>query len=345
MNITFFIGNGFDINLGLNTAYSSFYPYFIDKARENNMIRKWLEEDKLNWADLEKKLGEKLGEVSEDTLKQFYDDKEELDRLLIEYLEKEQKRYCFDDEESIIEEFNRSMLEFYAGMSVKDINSIEETLKMHKNEEFTYSYIDFNYTNILDKIIELYGDEKRIIGSHQGIHATRNNSIGSVLHIHGTVDEEMILGVNDESQIINDFLKEKEDFKDIFIKERMNEELGQGKIEVATNMIERSSIICVFGMSIGDTDKMWWEKLIDWLWKNSNNKLIIFSKVDEAVLEKKLPITIIPSNKEKRRELFDKGKGEWSDGHYEGFAPRILISNNANIFSLPKVKNDDKKKE
>ena len=62
-------------------------------------------------------------------------------------------------------------------------------------------------------------------------------------------------------------------------------------------------------------------------------------------MEKKLPITIIPSNKEKRRELFDKGKGEWSDGHYEGFAPRILISNNANIFSLPKVKNDDKKKE
>lgn len=38
MNITFFIGNGFDINLGLNTTYSSFYPYFIDKARENNMI-------------------------------------------------------------------------------------------------------------------------------------------------------------------------------------------------------------------------------------------------------------------------------------------------------------------
>ena len=213
MNITFFIGNGFDINLGLNTTYSSFYPYFIDKARENNMIRKWLEEDKMNWADLEKKLGEKLGEVSEDTLKQFYDDKEELDRLLIECLEKEQKRYCFDDQESIIEEFNRSMLEFYAGMSVKDINSIEETLKMHKNEEFTYSYIDFNYTNILDKIIELYGDEKRIIGSHQGIHATRNNSIGSVLHIHGTVDEEMILGVNDESQIINDFLKEKKILK------------------------------------------------------------------------------------------------------------------------------------
>lgn len=61
MNITFFIGNGFDINLGLNTTYSSFYPYFIDKARENNMIRKWLEEDKMNWADLEKNWEKNLG--------------------------------------------------------------------------------------------------------------------------------------------------------------------------------------------------------------------------------------------------------------------------------------------
>ena len=28
MNVTFFIGNGFDINIGLKTKYSDFYPYF-----------------------------------------------------------------------------------------------------------------------------------------------------------------------------------------------------------------------------------------------------------------------------------------------------------------------------
>ena len=53
MNITFFIGNGFDINLGLNTKYSDFYPYFIEKSTITNMIRAWLQEDELLWSDLE----------------------------------------------------------------------------------------------------------------------------------------------------------------------------------------------------------------------------------------------------------------------------------------------------
>lgn len=57
MNITFLIGNGFDINLGLNTRYSDFYPYFIEKSSETNMIRKWLQKDELLWADLEEQIG------------------------------------------------------------------------------------------------------------------------------------------------------------------------------------------------------------------------------------------------------------------------------------------------
>lgn len=31
MFITFLIGNGFDVNLGLNTRYSDFYPVFLKK--------------------------------------------------------------------------------------------------------------------------------------------------------------------------------------------------------------------------------------------------------------------------------------------------------------------------
>ena len=30
MNITFLIGNGFDLNLNLNTRYSDFYKYYIE---------------------------------------------------------------------------------------------------------------------------------------------------------------------------------------------------------------------------------------------------------------------------------------------------------------------------
>ena len=345
MNITFFIGNGFDINLGLHTAYSSFYPYFIDKARPDNMIREWIDGNELYWADLEEKLGKELKKVSKDTLEQFYEDKEELDGLLLDYLESEQNRYSCDDEERIIKEFSRSMLGFYTEMSAESIGSIKETMEKYKDEEFTYSYITFNYTNILDKIVGLYNDEKRVISSHQGYGSTRKNTIGRVIHIHGTIDEEMILGVNDESQIINDFLREEELFKDTFIKERMNKGIGQRKMEIAADIIKKSGIICVFGMSIGNTDKIWWEKLIDWLLGNTNNKLIIFSRVDNALLNKRLPSRLIRSNERIRRKIFEKGKGEWSESYYPAVKERILISYNANIFSFPKVKNDNKNKE
>lgn len=43
MNITFFIGNGVDINLGLKTKYSCFYPYFIEHTRTGNMIKNWID--------------------------------------------------------------------------------------------------------------------------------------------------------------------------------------------------------------------------------------------------------------------------------------------------------------
>ena len=35
MNITYIIGNGFDINLGLKTRYVDFYKWYVDRNRES----------------------------------------------------------------------------------------------------------------------------------------------------------------------------------------------------------------------------------------------------------------------------------------------------------------------
>ena len=44
MNITFFIGNGFDLNLGLKTGYKSFYEYYT-KACPEDMLSKAISAD------------------------------------------------------------------------------------------------------------------------------------------------------------------------------------------------------------------------------------------------------------------------------------------------------------
>ena len=56
MNILFFIGNGFDINLGMKTRYSDFYKYYKDIESKSNVIQKLKEEIAeriVNWSDLE----------------------------------------------------------------------------------------------------------------------------------------------------------------------------------------------------------------------------------------------------------------------------------------------------
>lgn len=340
MNITFFIGNGFDINIGLATQYSQFYPYFIKNASDNNMIKSWINGNEKLWSDLEEKLGQELSKIPAGELDKFYDDKDELDRLLIEYLEQEQAKYGFEDSETIKKEFSKSMLNFYSELPVEDVASIKKTMDVYKDEDFEYSYITFNYTNILDRIVGLYDGKATVIATHQGKQYIRSNKINQIIHIHGTTDEEMILGVNDVEQIGSDLLKDEELFLDTFIKRRMNNSIGQRKTQKATEIINKSHIVCVFGMSIGNTDKMWWEVLVEWLASNENNKLVIFWKGFEDALKKKLPSKVVRLNESIKRMVFDKGRGKYDENYYKKIKNRIMISYNSNIFSLPKLKDE-----
>ena len=77
------------------------------------------------------------------------------------------------------------------------------------------------------------------IATHHGGSDVYINSLGSVLHIHGTLNEEMILGVNDIDQVNSLFLKNNAEFLDTFIKRRMNNSIGQRKTEHAQKLNRR----------------------------------------------------------------------------------------------------------
>lgn len=101
MNITFLLGNGFDIGLGLKSGYKNFYSYFIENSSDHNMIKKEIEADKKenysNWSDLEIALGKFTKNVSKETLNEFIKDKIEMDTLLKQYLKNEEKIFKYDD--------------------------------------------------------------------------------------------------------------------------------------------------------------------------------------------------------------------------------------------------------
>lgn len=41
MNITYLIGNGFDLNLGLKTRYRDFYDYYVKQPSNDDLIKKF----------------------------------------------------------------------------------------------------------------------------------------------------------------------------------------------------------------------------------------------------------------------------------------------------------------
>ena len=340
MYITFLIGNGFDINIGLNTRYSDFYKFFLENANQSNMIQNWIKEERYLWSDLELCLGQKINTINEKTLNQFYEDKLELDQLLVEYLEAEQNRFeISEDNKSVVEnELARSIKELTKGFSVVDKDLIEEVKKVCRNEVYEYQFITFNYTDILTRIVNKCKKDNVDIGTH--INALGNqvvDKLGSVLHVHGTVKSEAILGVNDASQINNDFLRSESIFLDTFIKRQINDSLGQRRTERAQNIISKSQIICIFGMSIGATDKMWWQELVNWLLENHIRKLVIFWKDDDPKLYRRIPLQIIRLKDKIRKMFLEEGSGKHSEEEINKIREQIIIIINSPIFSFPKV--------
>ena len=101
MNITFIIGNGFDLNLGMKTGYLDFLQYCSDIGiLPNNRILSIYRDDKNKneWSYMEKKLGEITSEYHEKVKEEFRDqlfsddpelfirDKDELENELMKYL-------------------------------------------------------------------------------------------------------------------------------------------------------------------------------------------------------------------------------------------------------------------
>lgn len=83
----------------------------------------------------------------------------------------------------------------------------------------------------------------------------------NVFHIHGIVDDGLILGLNDTSQLHNDNFKQDDDILTALIKPKRNKELKELIDQECIDIINESHIIILFGLSLGDTDKFWWETI------------------------------------------------------------------------------------
>ena len=116
--------------------------------------------------------------------------------------------------------------------------------------------LTFNYTETIEKII---GEEFKNL--HIGDNGAKNAFLRNIEHIHQRLGNSLILGVNDVGQIENKAFLEIEEIVEVLVKPKNNIGQGHGKERFCATTIANANLIVVFGTSIGDTDKIWWEQV------------------------------------------------------------------------------------
>lgn len=345
MNVTYLIGNGFDLGIGLHTDFKSFLNYYVDVPSPTAEIagfKKIIRHDTIElWADFEKCFGEYISNFDDETIDDYVKLYEDVLNELNNYLNTENDRFSDDiskeEEQQIIkwillEELDR------LGFRPALIESLYSVTGYHfPNVNTTYNFLLFNYTSTFDKIIT------RVHDISNGILklSTFNNvefmrEIGSVIHVHGNLNKNIIMGVNDVKQL--PFLGDLPDrIKRRVIKPEKNKRMGYNYDKDAANFINNSTIICIYGMSIGETDTIWWERIGEWLLRGEKKKLIYFvydqDVKDETVYSIDQIIDAEEIYYEKLLNSLNVSKEQWKDAK-----ERIIVIINSEFMQMNKTK-------
>lgn len=277
MKILHIIGNGFDLNLGLKTSYKDFYDFYKSIKSSKNSINKLktnISNNYKNWSDLELALGQYTEEFG--TVDEFDEVFEDIGEQLAEYLKKEEAKFDFAEVNKA--KFFENLVKPEVYLPIAETNKITTFKNNYASSAWIVDIFTFNYTTIIEKIIE---ENKNIrIGHH--IKDSVAVTLRGVEHIHGYVDNRMILGVNDVSQLKNKEFHENVDVLEAIVKEKCNTAYGHTIDSQFKTKINQADIICIFGSSLGETDNIWWELIGEKL-KGRNFPIIIFTKGEEVI--------------------------------------------------------------
>lgn len=282
MNITWIVGNGFDLNLGLDTTYRSFLEncYLIEA---NPPYREKLIEaagcptlsEGQNWCDLEKMVGivSSAYEGDEETFHQTF---QEMIRLFKGYLEKEQQSFEVKMlSEQQVEEFRDSLTNFTFRSSQKDRKHFKGYRENSGRND--YRIINLNYTRCFDELILACIGNDRSIERRRQHNAVYTDYVGTIQHPHGSLrNDDLVFGICESSQWASESFSQDEDARRLWEKTQRNDFYGNAKTERLIDVIDQSDVICMFGVSLGETDSYIWNKVGAWLGESAAHLLVFF---------------------------------------------------------------------
>ena len=275
-NITFLIGNGFDLACGLKTRYIDTYGGYISSDSKSETIanfKQTIEEDIRTWADFEMRMAKYATTVdSEEAFVACINDYKD---YLNEYLLQEQQMFIKDLKldysvsEAVRKEMEKMLLNYGGGLTPNEQRNVSSVLTDINGQ--SYNFISFNYTNIVDQLVKLLCE---------GIKTKRSKILGyvrqDIIHIHGTLNKDVVLGVDNEMQLMNTSYPLSKRGKRYYIKPLFVDQYDSKRKEDAIKLINSSRVICIYGMSLGESDLTWKNILANWLVEDEKHQLIYY---------------------------------------------------------------------
>lgn len=325
-NITYVLGNGFDLNFGLKTSYKDFYDYYVEQDSEHESVkrikvelRKFIKEQnnkiesEINWSDLESALAEYT--TKEESVYEYI--------LLLKDINKHLNLYLIGQNElfnpsqydlnKLVEDFLNPEKYLYGETKVMVENRLEKNKSNGHNTNI--EVVTFNYTNLADQIVEEVSTK-----------SSPRVRVNSVLHVHGEL-RNAILGVNSRIQIENINFRKSDELVNRLVKPIINGEDRNITVNLINNTILSSDYIVLFGASLGVTDREWALKISAWI-EQEDRYILYFPYQKGADTSNSTERCVV----NKRHKLDLKKKLELSDDTFVSIQHRIYIGCNTNLF-------------
>lgn len=190
----------------------------------------------------------------------------ELSDCLQEYLKSEDGKFIPSEE--LKSKFQNDFLSF--GGYLGEFDRIRYSQFVNGcSDGININVITLNYTNTLEKLLSLKTQNSnvtKIFNSSKVLH--------NVIHVHGGLNDAIIIGVDNEKQIANEKFRMNDNVKDLLIKIQSNHAMKFLKHEHCEEFIKEANLVILYGTSLGDTDLRWWKQIGNEL-KRRNNIAII----------------------------------------------------------------------
>lgn len=323
MNVLYILGNGFDKAQGMKTSYPEFYKYLMENTDNGSpllqQLKKDINADKLLWSDMEEAFGQFTSKIETPTdLEDLYF---ELSDNLQKYLEAEEN--AFNPSEKLRSKFVGDFI--HPARYMGETDKIEyNTFVKRVGSGHDISVMTLNYTDTLERLLSL--------GSSTDKRIDNDNYFRQVVHVHGRLNDSIIIGVDNEEQIANEHFRENQDVTDILVKIESNVAMKYTRHRTCESLISNAHLIILYGVSLGNTDAHWW-KLIGEQFKKRNNLCVV------QYLYK--PNEILPTRKQllgrierKQQQCIMKKFGVKSEEWPEDATGRLFFITNTNAFKI-----------